>query len=153
LALTIGLGFGENVPPPWVNAHVTVPFGGAPETPTTSGIGRGVLINPLWLSPDRTDSAVEVTTTRLKDVVLLRGLPVTVMENVPAGVDAAVVIVKVVEQVAVQEAGENAGMAPLGSPDRLKLTSSGSPPCSVAVMVVAPEAPAVTVTLPELVSA
>ena len=90
---------------------------------------------------------------RVKVVVLPRGLPVTVIVEVPGAVEAAAVMVSVVEQVGLQEGGEKLGVAPLGSPDTAKLTGCVEPASSVAVMVVAPDAPpAVTVTLPEFVS-
>ena len=86
---------------------------------------------------------------RVKVVVLPTGLPVMVIGKVPAGVENEVAMVRVVEQVGLQEAIENP--APLGSPDTEKLTACVEPASSVAVMVVAPGAPpAVTVTLPGL---
>ena len=87
-------------------------------------------------------------TTRLKVVVRPRGLPVTVIGNVPVGVAAAVVMVSVLLQVGLQEAAEKFATAPLGSPDTAKLTDWVAPVSSVAVMVVDPDAPpAVTTTV------
>ena len=88
----------------------------------------------------------------MKAVVRLRGLPVTVMGKLPVGVAAAVVMVTIVEHVGLQEATEKVAEAPLGSPDTAKLTACVAPARSVAVMVDVPEAPAVTVTPPELLS-
>src|SRR5882724_7844990 len=91
-------------------------------------------------------------TTRLKDVVRPRGLPVTVMGKVPAAVAAVVVMVSVVAQVGLQDPSDKAAVAPLGRPDTEKDTAWVWPAVNVAVMVVAPEAPAITVTPPELAS-
>ena len=85
-------------------------------------------------------------------MVLPSGLPETVIGKLPAGVAAAVAIVRVVEQVGLQEVTEKLAVAPLGSPDTKKDTGWVTPAVRVAVMVVAPEAPAVTVTPPELLS-
>jgi hypothetical protein len=74
------------------------------------------------------------------------------MVDVPAGVVADVVMVSVVEQVGLQEASEKLADAPLGSPDTVKPTGCVLPDASLAVMVLAPEPPAVTVMPPELVS-
>ena len=76
----------------------------------------------------------------------------TVIAKVPVGVVATVVMVRVVEQVGLQEATEKLAEAPLGSPDAEKDTLCVAPAVSVAVMVLAPEAPWVTVMPPELVS-
>jgi hypothetical protein len=80
-------------------------------------------------------------------------VPVTVINDVPPGVDANVEIVRVVEHVGLHGLAENTDVAPLGSPDALKDTGCVEPADRVAVMVVVPEAPAVSVTLPEFVSA
>ena len=85
-------------------------------------------------------------------MVRLRGLPVTVIEKVPVGVAAAVVMVRVVEHVGLHEPTEKLAEAPLGSPDTEKDTLWVAPDVSVAVMVEVPEAPWVTVTPPEFVS-
>ena len=79
-------------------------------------------------------------------------LPVTVIEKVPVGVVAAVLMVKVVEHVGLQEVSEKLAEAPLGNPDAEKDTLCVVPAVSVAVMVLAPEPPWVTVTPPELLS-
>lgn len=83
-------------------------------------------------------------------VVLLKGLPVTVIVKVPVGVDALVAIVRVLEQVGEQDVGAKVGVAPLGRPEALKLTAWVLPEVRVVVMVFEPEAPWVTVILPEL---
>src|SRR5262249_28029484 len=82
-------------------------------TLTTKGAGSGVLMVPAWLLPETMAMAsVGGETTRLKDVVRPRGLPVTVIAKVPAGVAAEVVMVSVVEQVGLQEVGVNAIVVP-----------------------------------------
>lgn len=90
-------------------------------------------------------------TTRLKDVLLKTGLakPETVIGNVPVGVEAEVVMVRVVEQVGLQDVEEKFDVAPLGSPDAEKNTVCVWPDVSVAVMVVAPKPPWATVMPPE----
>jgi hypothetical protein len=77
----------------------------------------------------------------LKAVVRLRGLPVTVTAKVPVGVVVAVVMVRVDEQVGLQEVTERFADAPLGRPDTEKDTACVWPAVRVAVMVVAPEVP------------
>src|SRR5262245_54026063 len=148
-------------PLPDETVQVTVwPATGTPfcVTLTTKGAGSGVLMVPAWLLPETMAMAsVGGETTRLKDVVRPRGLPVTVIAKVPAGVAAEVVMVSVVEQVGLQEVGVNAIVVPLGSPEPVKLTEAVKltgcvkPACSVAVVVLAPDAPAVTITPPEFV--
>ena len=96
-------------------------------------------------------------TTRLKVVVLLtkqglKHMPVTVMTEVPMGVDAVVLIVSVVEQVGLQLVWLKAAVAPLGSPEAEKFTVCVGLPVRVAVIIVLPEAPGVTVTSPEFPS-
>ncbi len=65
-----------------------------------------------------------VVTVRLKVVVLVTPppVPVTVIGNVPVGVEREVVMVKVVEHVGLQLVGENEAVAPVGSPETEKLT-------------------------------
>ena len=91
-------------------------------------------------------------TTRFNVVVLASGLPVTVIGQVPVGVDALVVIVRVIVQVGAQDVGAEVAVAPVGSPVVLRLTAWGVPLLSVAVTVVEPDAPCVTVIFPELAS-
>ena len=58
-------------------------------------------------------------TVKLKLVVLVipPPVPVTVMVEVPAGVEAAVEIVRVVEQVGEHVSGENDAVASVGNPE------------------------------------
>ena len=88
----------------------------------------------------------------MKDVVRPSGLPVTVMGKVPAGVAAVVAIVRMVAHVGLQDPFENVAVAPLGNPDAAKDTVWVAPETKVAVMVEVPEAPAVTLMPPELLS-
>ncbi len=89
-------------------------------------------------------------TTRLNVVVRLSGVPVTVIRKVPVGVDALVAIVRVGEQVGEQDDGVKVGVAPLGRPAALKLTAWVLPAVRLAVIVLEPEVPWVTVMFPEL---
>ena len=89
-------------------------------------------------------------TVRVKVVCLKTGLlsPVTVIVEVPGAVEARAAMVSVVVQVGLQEGCEKLPVAPLGSPVTEKLTGCVEPVSSVAVMVVAPDAPpAITVTV------
>ena len=85
-------------------------------------------------------------------VVLLKGLPVTVMRKVPVGVEALVAIVSVLVQVGVQAVGLKAAVAPVGSPEAARETACAVPETRVRVRVVAPTAPGVAVMSPELAS-
>ena len=67
-------------------------------------------------------AAVGSETTRVNDVVLPSGLPVTVIGKVPVGVEAEVLIVRVVEQVGLHEPGLNPAEAPAGRPEAEKKT-------------------------------
>ena len=91
-------------------------------------------------------------TTRLNVVVLAKGLPVTVIGKVPVGVVPLVAIVSVIEQLGVQETGENVDVVPAGSPEAAKLTICAGPETSVAVIVFVPAEPCPTVMAPELAS-
>ena len=102
--------------------------------------------------PETMESVRDAFTVRVKVVVLPRGLPVTVIVKVPGVVEVTVVMVSVVVQVGLQEGCENVAVAPLGSPDAEKPTGCVEPASSVAVMVVAPDAPRATVTPPEFAS-
>ncbi len=66
----------------------------------------------------------KTVTVRLKVVVLVvpPPVPVTVMGNVPLGVIAEVVTVKVVVHVGLQLVGAKEAVAPVGSPETEKLT-------------------------------
>src|SRR5437867_6765269 len=71
-------------------------------------------------------------------------LPVTVMVAGPVGVLAAVVRVRVVEHVGVQEGAEKEALAPAGSPEAEKVTGCEVPETRVAVMVFVTDKPRVT---------
>jgi hypothetical protein len=86
-------------------------------------------------------------------VVLLSGLPVTVIGNGPVGVEAVVVIVSWLVQVGVHAPGLNAAVAPLGSPAAVNDTLCAAPEVRAAVSVVLPDAPWETVMLFVFVSA
>ena len=68
-------------------------------------------------------------------------VPVTVMVEGPAGVDAVVVSVRVVAQVGVHAVGENVALAPAGSPEVEKDTDCEVPESKVAVIVLETVAP------------
>jgi hypothetical protein len=67
--------------------------------------------------------------------------PVTVIVDVPAGVDAEVVRVNVDEHVGLHDAGENAAVAPLGRPEAENDTDCAVPETSVAVIVLDTDCP------------
>ena len=71
-------------------------------------------------------------------------VPVTVMVEGPAGVDAVVVSVRVVAQVGVHAVGEKVGLAPAGSPEAENVTVCDVPESRVAVMVLEAVAPCAT---------
>jgi len=92
-------------------------------------------------------------TTKSNVVVLPKGDPVTVIGKVPVGVAPVVAIVRVFEQVGLQEAGrgENVAVAPAGRTEvTARLTACVAPETKVAVIVLKPEAPWMTVMFPEL---
>jgi hypothetical protein len=89
----------------------------------------------------------------LKLVVRPSGVPVTVIGKVPVGVAAVVEIVSRLVQVGLHELRVNPAVAPAGSPDAARLTVWVVPDSSVAVIVVDPPLPWVTVIGPELPSA
>ena len=68
------------------------------------------------------------------------------------GVEALVAMVRVLAQLGVQVVGLKLAVAPVGSPEAAKVTACAVPDTSVAVRVVAPEAPWITVIVPELVN-
>ena len=74
-------------------------------------------------------------------------LPVMVMVDVPDTAVAPTVRVRVVVHVGlgVQEGWEKLGVTPLGTPLTTKPTARGVPKTSMAVIVVVPDAPGVTV--------
>jgi hypothetical protein len=89
-----------------------------------------------------------VVTTRGKTVLRPRGVPVTVTGKLPAGVEAAVVTVSVLEQLGVQLPGAKEAVAPAGRPEAEKLTGWVVPASSVALTVVVLDWPAVSVMPP-----
>lgn len=140
----------EVVPSRKVTVPVGVPLPGA----TTFTVAVKVTACPTVAG--FTDDATVVVvpcfvTIRLNVVVRLSGVPVTVMRKVPVGVVALVAIVNVLEQEGVHEAGANVGVAPAGSPEAANATAWAVPALNVAVIVVDPAAPGITVMFPELV--
>ena len=89
-------------------------------------------------------------TTRVNVVVLPSGLPVTVIVEVPAGVEVVVAIVRMLVQVGLQAVGLKVAVAPVGSPEAARETACVVPETNVAVRVVVPEAPWATLISPEL---
>ena len=85
-------------------------------------------------------------------VVLPSGLPVTVIRELPVGVEPAVLIVSWLEQVGLHAPGLNDAVAALGSPDAENAALWGEPEVWVAVIVFEPAPPWVAVMLPEFVS-
>src|SRR5439155_15952506 len=79
-------------------------------------------------------------------------VPVTVMGEEPVGVDVVVARVRVVVQVGVHAVGENAAVAPAGSPEAEKETACAVPETIVAVMVLEAVAPCTTDWSPPLLS-
>src|SRR5206468_7648975 len=78
-------------------------------------------------------------------------VPVTVMVEVPVGVDAVVEMVRAVEQVGEHVAGKNDAVALVGNPAAEKDVDCVVPEMSVALMVLETAAPWVTDLLPPLV--
>src|SRR5947207_506721 len=118
------------------------------------------VFTPLTVSrepvPWRQDTVGKVLLTvkvKLVVFVTLPPAPVTVMVKAPVGVEARVERVRVVEQVGAHAVGENAAVAPVGSPVAENDTACAVPATSVALVVVATAAPWVTALLPPLVSA
>lgn len=74
-------------------------------------------------------------------------MPVTVKVLVPAGVDAVVVIVRVEEQVGIQEAAEKVAVVPEGRPDAEKATDWAVPEVRLAARLVVTVEPWITDTL------
>ena len=92
---------------------------------------------------------VAVTYTAVR-VVRPSGVPVTVIGKVPVGVDELAEIVNCVEHVGVQAVVLKEAVAPLGSPEAEKETLWLEPAVRVAVIVVEPAVPCITVIPPEL---
>ena len=87
---------------------------------------------PLPQSP-LTDTAF---TVRVKEVVFVKdpAVPVTVTVYVPAGVEAAVLIVKVDEQLGTHDAEEKDEVAPVGKPETEKKVDCDVPETRVAII-------------------
>src|SRR5438045_2735808 len=104
---------------------------------------------------DSEKSKVEgALTVRVKRVVRVTPppLPVTVMGKGPVGVVAAVVRVRVVEHVGVQDGLEKEALVPGGSPDAEKVTGCELAETRVAVMVFVTDEPRVTDRSPPFAS-
>ena len=71
--------------------------------------------------------------------------PVTVIVEVPVGVEEEVVSVNVDEHVGLHEPGENAAVAPVGRPEAENDTDCEVPETSVAVIALDPDCPCTTV--------
>ena len=71
------------------------------------------------------ETTVGADTVKVKALLLVTPPPMalTVTEKFPVGVDPVVVILRTVEQLRVQEAGEKDAKAPEGSPETLKDTA------------------------------
>jgi hypothetical protein len=104
------------------------------------GGGRGVLIGELTL--------------RSNVVVLVTPPPVavTVIVELPAGVEVSVFTFKVEEHAGLQLTDENEAVAPVGNPEAAKTTGSVLPDTKVVPIVLVAEDPAMTDWSPELTS-
>ena len=91
-------------------------------------------------------------TNKVNVVVLVTPPPVvvTVMVELPAGVEPVVLMVNVEEQVGLQLAEENEAAAPEGKPATAYVTGCVLPDTNAALIVLLTEEPAVTDTFPEL---
>jgi hypothetical protein len=89
---------------------------------------------------------------RLNVVVLVIPPPVavTVMVELPAGVEAVVLMVMVEEQAGLQEAVENEAVAPVGRPEAENETAWALPDAKVVPIELVTEEPATTDLSPEL---
>ncbi len=74
---------------------------------------------------------------------------VTVIVDVPAGVEPLVLMLRVVEHTGLHEAEENETVAPGGKPEALKETAWVVPDANDAAIELLPEEPAATTILPE----
>jgi hypothetical protein len=91
-------------------------------------------------------------TAKLNVVVLVNPPPdaVTVMLELPAGVEAFVLMVRVEEQVGLQLVEEKEALAPVGKPEAERVTAWALPETKAALMELVTEDPAMTDTSPEL---
>jgi hypothetical protein len=97
-------------------------------------------------------ATVWALTFKLNVVVFVIAPPdaVTVMVELPAGVDAVVLMVSVEEQLGLQLAEEKEAVAPVGKPETERVTAWALPDVKVALIELATEAPALTDLSPEL---
>ena len=112
---------------------------------------------PVWVPPLGLIVGVATVgkfTPRLNDVVLETPPPdaVTVMVELPAGVEPPVLIVTVEEQLGLQLFWENEAVAPEGNPDAENVTDCALPETSAALIELVTDEPAVTDLSPELES-
>jgi hypothetical protein len=93
-------------------------------------------------------------TLKLNVVVLETPPPdaVTVMVEVPPGVEPLVAIVSVEEQLGLQLFGEKEAVAPEGSPEAENVTGCALPETNVALIELVTDEPAITDLSPELES-
>jgi hypothetical protein len=93
-------------------------------------------------------------TPKLNVVVLVTPPPdaVTVMVELPAGVEPLVLMVRVEEQLGLQLFGEKEAVAPEGNPDAENVTGCVVPETNVALIELVTDEPAVTDLSPELES-
>ena len=91
-------------------------------------------------------------TPKLNVVVLVTPPPdaVTVMVELPLGVEPLVLMVRVEEQLGLQLFGEKEAVAPEGNPDAENVTGCVVPETNVALIELVTDEPAVTDLLPEL---
>ena len=99
--------------------------------------------SPL-LASEKSKGAVTVKVKLVVRVSPPAAVPVTMMVEEPAGVDAVVVSVRVVAQVGVHAVGEKVALAPAGSPAAVKDTACEVPESRVAVIVLEAVAPCTT---------
>jgi hypothetical protein len=97
-------------------------------------------------------ATVCAATFKLKVVVFVIPPPdaVTVMVELPAGVDAFALIVSVEEQLGLQLAEEKEAVAPVGKPEADRVTVWALPDVKVALIELVTEDPALTDLSPEL---
>ena len=99
-------------------------------------------------------AAVGKLTAKLNVVVLETPPPdaVTVIVELPAGVEPLVLRVSVEEQLGLQLLGEKDPVAPVGSPEAENVTGCVLPETNVALITLVTDEPAVTDLSPELES-
>jgi hypothetical protein len=82
-----------------------------------------------------------VVTVRVRVVVLFKGVPVTVIVELPTGVVALVAIVSVLVQVGLHGLVVKLAVAPAGKPEAASVTPWVAPLTRVLVIVLVPDAP------------